>query len=81
MLCFRWWLRHVAVQMLPEVSVWDQMTVSPGRVPGELLLCVLSPGAEGFGRDGVVWPGTDSGHQRGSVSRELWGGCGAAAGP
>lgn len=53
---FRWWLGHLAVQMLPEVSVWGQTAVSPGGrvVPGDPQLCILSPGAEGFGRDGAA---------------------------
>ena len=31
---FRWWLRHSAVQMLPEVSVQGWRAVSPRGVPG-----------------------------------------------
>lgn len=55
-LCFRSWLRHPAVQMLPEVSARGQTAVSPGGegFPGDPLPRVLSPGAEGLGRDGAV---------------------------
>ena len=31
LLRFWWWLRHPAVSMLPEASVWAQMAVRPGR--------------------------------------------------